>query len=242
MRAPAWVSRLLPVRREPQIVGFGGSGDNDAQTRLLLGYALAATGVTEPRVLYLPTAVGDADAAVVRFYELYAGLGRLSHLRFHPYPPAQTRELVLGQDAICVSGGNTANMLAVWRTHGFDAILREAWESGIVLFGGSAGMICWFEAGVTDSFGPALAGMRDGLAFLPGSACPHFDGEAARRPRYHELVAAGFPAGIAADDGVALHYRGRELHTVASCRPGAAAYSVSAAGESVIEPGVVLEP
>ena len=88
------------------------------------------------------------------------------------------------QDVIFVSGGNTANMLAVWRVHGFDAILREAWERGIVLAGSSAGMICWFEAGVTDSFGPQLEGMRDGLGFLAGSACPHYDGEERRRPVY----------------------------------------------------------
>ena len=83
-------------------------------------------------------------------------------------------------------------MLAIWRTHGFDRILREAWERGVLLFGGSAGMICWFEAGVTDSFGPRLEGMRDGLGFLPGSACPHYDGEEQRRPRYRELVEPAF--------------------------------------------------
>ena len=92
---------------------------------------------------------------------------------------------MLAQDALFVSGGNTANMLAIWRAHGFDEIIREAWEQGIVLAGSSAGMICWFEAGVTDSFGPQLEGMRDGLGFLPGSACPHYDGEERRRPVYH---------------------------------------------------------
>ena len=102
---------------------------------------------------------------------------------------------MLAQDAISVGGGNTANMLAIWRVHGFDRILREAWERGVVLFGASAGMICWFEAGVTDSFGPQLDGMRDGLGFLAGSACPHYDGEALRRPRYRELVDGGFPEG-----------------------------------------------
>ena len=102
-------------------------------------------------------------------------------------------------------------MLAVWRVHGFDELLREAWEQGVVLAGSSAGMICWFEAGVTDSYGPQLDGMRDGLGFLPGSACPHYDGEELRRPVYQELVAGGFPPGIAADDDVALHYVGTEL-------------------------------
>jgi peptidase E len=223
------------VAAERQIVGFGGYVESDAHTRLLIGYALALTGVELPRVLFVPTAAADADAAVVRFYERCAGLGRLSHLRFHPWPPLELRQLVLSQDAICISGGNTANALAIWRTHGFDRLLAEAWERGIVLFGASAGMICWFEAGVTDSFGPTLAGMRDGLGFLAGSACPHFDAEPARRPRYRELVEAGFPAGLAADDGVGLHFRGSELAAVVSCRPGAAAYRIVPGAERELE-------
>ena len=154
-----------------------------------------------------------------------------------PWPPKDDlREVVLNHDAISVGGGNTANMLAIWRVHGFDRILREAWEAGVVLFGASAGMICWFEAGVTDSFGPELDGMRDGLGFLPGSACPHYDGEALRRPRYRELVEAGFPEGIAADNCVALHYVGTELREVVTSRPGAAAYHVTRSGEERIEP------
>jgi peptidase E len=224
-----------------QIVGLGGGGDTDEQTRRLVRYVLELTGKDEPRVLFVPTAVGDASEAIVGFYERYAGLGELAHLRFFPWPPSELRELVLAQDAICVSGGNTANMLAIWRVHGFDAVLREAWESGVVLFGASAGMICWFEAGVTDSFGPQLEGMRDGLGFLPGSACPHYDGEERRRPRYRELVEAGFPEGIAADDGVGLHYVGTELHAVVSCRPGAAAYRVTRAGEERLEPAFLID-
>ena len=121
--------------------------------------------------------------------------GELTEITFYPWPPDDLRELALASDVILVCGGNTANMLAVWRVHGFDRILREAWEAGVVLAGWSAGMICWFEAGVTDSFGPQLEGMRDGLGFLPGSACPHYDGEERRRPVYTELVANGFPAG-----------------------------------------------
>ena len=119
----------------------------------------------------------------------------VTHLAFYPWPPAELRSLALAHDVILVAGGSTANMLAVWRVHGFDRVLREAWETGVVLTGWSAGMICWFEAGVTDSFGPQLAGLDDGLGFLPGSACPHYDGEAARRPVYERLVREGFPAG-----------------------------------------------
>ena len=122
-------------------------------------------------------------------------------------------------------------MLAIWRVHGFDRILREAWDAGVLLFGASAGMICWFEAGVTNSFGPELEGMRDGLGVLAGSACPHYDGEALRRPRYRELVDSGFPEGIAADDGVGLHYVGAALREVVTCRPGTSAYRVTREGE-----------
>ena len=185
-------------------------------------------------MLHVPTAVGDADSAVVAFYERCAGLGELSHLKFHPWPPAGLRELALAQDAIFVGGGSTANMLAIWRVHGLDGFLREAWENGIVLWGASAGMICWFEAGVTDSFGPQLEGM-DCLGWLAGSACPHYDGEERRRPRYRELVDGGFPEGIAADDGVALRYVGTELTEIVSCRPGATAYRVTRAGEERLE-------
>ena len=221
--------------RERQIVGLGGHGDSPEQTARLYRYILGLTGKERPRILHVPTAVGDSAEGIVGFYERCAGLGELAHLRFFPWPPAHLLDLALAQDAISVSGGNTANMLAVWRVHGFDRILRAAWESGVLLFGASAGMICWFEAGVTDSFGPELVGMEDGLGFLHGSACPHYDGEARRRPRYRELVDCGFPEGLAADDGVALHYVGTELHEVVTCRPGAAAYRVSRDGEDRLE-------
>ena len=104
-----------------------------------------------------------------------------------------------------------------------------------MLFGVSAGMICWFEAVVTDSFGLQLEGLRDGLGFLSGSACPHYDGEERRRPRYRELVDSGFPEGIAAEDGVGLHYVGTELREVVTCRPGATAFRVTRDGEERLD-------
>src|SRR5436189_302774 len=167
-------------------------------TVALHGYVLALTGAERPRVLYVPTAVGDSDEGVAMFYDRFALRCEASVLRTFPWPPADLRDTIVSQDAVLVSGGNTANMLAIWRVHGIDALLREAWERGVVLFGASAGMICWFEAGVTDSFGPQLEGLRDGLGFLAGSACPHYDGEERRRPRYRELIENGFPEGIAA--------------------------------------------
>jgi peptidase E len=123
-------------------------------------------------------------------------------------------------------------MLAIWRAHGVDAALREAWEAGVVMAGMSAGALCWFEGGITDSYG-AVDGLADGLGLLPGSMCPHFDSEPGRRPAYLRLVAeGGLPAGIAADDDCALHFRGTALAEAVSARDGAGAYRIDASGES----------
>jgi dipeptidase E len=199
------------------IVGIGGFPDGP-----MFEYVLAqARG---RRVLVDRTASPQYDGPI----ELP---GELTDFTFYPWPPAELRDLALGSDVILVCGGNTANMLAVWRVHGFDRILREAWEAGVVLTGWSAGMICWFEAGVTDSFGPQLEGMRDGLGFLPGSACPHYDGEERRRPVYTELVANGFPAGVALDDAAAARYAGRELVEVVVSTSDARGFRVGPDGE-----------
>lgn len=220
---------MMHAMPERHIIGLGGGGRNPEEQALLDDYVISfARG---RKALYLPTAVGDRADAIVAFHERLGGRLQCAHLRLFPWPPENLREFVLGQDIVFVSGGNTANLLALWRVHGLDRILREAWEAGIVLTGGSAGMICWFEAGVTDSFGPQLEGMRDGLGFLPGSACPHYDGEARRRPTYRRLVAEGFPPGLAADDGVALHFTGTTLSEAVACREGASAYAVDAKGE-----------
>ena len=219
---------------ERHIVGLGGAGDTPEQTGRLYDYVLGLVGTARPKLMYVPTAIAEDPAGFVLFHDRFGKRGQLTHLRTFPWPPESLRELILEQDAICVSGGNTANMLAIWRVHGIDRFLREAWENGTVLWGASAGMICWFEAGVTDSFGPQLTGM-DCLGFVPGSACPHYDGEEQRRPRYRELVDGGFPEGVAADDGVAIHYMGTEIAEVVSCRPGAAAYRVTRDGEERLD-------
>jgi peptidase E len=220
---------------DPQILALGGLGEEDESAQLMR-YALSLTGKGRPRICLVPTATNELAEYTVRFYENLSGVAECSHISFFPWPRADLREHVLAQDLIFVSGGNTANLLAVWRAHGFDEIIREAWEQGVVLAGSSAGMICWFEAGVTDSFGPQLEGMRDGLGFLAGSACPHYDGEERRRPVYTKLVATGFPAGMAADDGVGLHYVGTELREAVTARQGACAYRVEPGNETPIEP------
>jgi peptidase E len=211
------------------IVAIGGFADAAPLLEYVLGLARGR------RVLYVPTAGMENTEFTVWWYGVLGEQGAsMSHLHFNPWPPADLRERVLGHDVVLVGGGNTANMLAVWRVHGFDVILREAWESGVVLAGWSAGAICWFEAGVTDSFGPQLAGL-DCLGFLPGSACPHFDGEERRRPRYTELVRDGFPPGIGIDDDVAVRFDGTEAAEVVSTRAGATAYRVDAAGEVALD-------
>jgi len=188
-----------------------------------------------PRVLWVGTASAENLEYTVSVYDELRDRADVRRVDFFPWPPQNLRELVLSQDVIVVGGGNTANMLAIWRIYGFDALLREAWEQGTVLTGSSAGMICWFEAGVTDSFGPQLDGMRDGLGFLPGSACPHYDGEELRRPVYRQLVADGFPAGYAADDDAALLFVGTEVAEVWTIRDGATAYRVEPGGETPLE-------
>jgi dipeptidase E len=216
---------------ERWIVAMGGGAGTDERTCALLDHPFSLAGTGRPRVALVTTATGDDPAVVVRFHELLRGRADLVNVPFFPWPPPDLRDRVLGSDVCFIGGGSTANMLAIWRVHGFDQLLREAWEAGVVLTGWSAGMICWFEAGVTDSFSPRLDGMRDGLGFLAGSACPHYDGEERRRPVYNRLVREGFPPGLAADDGVGLVYRGTELHEVVSARPEATAYRVGPEGE-----------
>ena len=221
---------------EPQIVGIGGGGDTPEQTRTLLRHVLSLTGKERPRVRPRADGDGDAPEGIVWGYERLGRLCDLSHVRFFPYPPEDLRELVLAQDAIYVGGGNVANMLAIWRVHGFGEILREAWERGVVLFGVSAGMLCWFEAGVHGLVrAPARGAAR--RARLPrGQRVPALRrrGAAAGRATASSST-AGFPEGIAADDGVGLHYVGTELREIVTCRPGATAYRVTRDGEERLD-------
>jgi len=221
---------------EPTIAALGGLSWDEEERRRLEDYVLGLAGKERRHVLVVPTAAADDVEMTLQIVTQFSDRTQVSYLPFFPWPPPDLRRLVLEQDLIYVTGGNTANALAIWRTHGFDEALRAAWEAGVVLAGWSAGMLCWFEAAVTDSFGPQLDGMLDGLGFLAGSACPHYDGEPERRPVYTRLVSEGFPPGYAADDCVALRFSGRELAEVVSARTGAGAYRVTADGEEPIEP------
>ena len=209
----------------------------EGQVPTHLDNALRLTGQREPRLCLLNTAGGDDPRWTLLMYDRFAGHpARVSHLALFPMPNVRDPEdLLLSQHVIFVGGGSVANMLAVWRVHGLDVILRKAWQAGIVLAGSSAGGICWFEGGTTDSFGHELRAFTDGLGLLPGSYCPHYDSEADRRPLYHRLIAEGtLPGGIACDDGAAAHFADDTLTELIADRPTAGAYRVAASTDSEV--------
>jgi dipeptidase E len=215
------------------VVAMGGW--DASQDGALGGYVLGLARRERPRICYLPTAGAENDRQIASFFEEFAPRADPSVLRLFGVPRAGIRDFLLDQDVIWVSGGNTANMLAIWRVHGVEPAVREAWEAGAVLAGWSAGAICWFEAGVTDSFGPELAPLDDGLGLLAGSFCPHYDSEEPRRAVYQQFVGEGLPAGYAAEDGVGLHFRGVELAEIVSSRPNGQAFRVERSGDGVAE-------
>lgn len=224
---------MVPTRH---IVALGGGGFSmEPRNALLDDYTLRLAGKRKPRVCFVPTASGDSALYIARFQRAFPpGRARADVLRLFQREHRTLRTFLARQDVIYVGGGNTANALAVWRVHGVDALLRAAWRGGTIMTGVSAGMICWFEAGVTDSFGP-LAPLHDGLGILRGSACPHYDGEKERRPSYHRFLTEGFPAGVAAEDSAALHFIGRRLHAAISSVRGKQAFRVLARNGQVIE-------
>jgi dipeptidase E len=212
----------------PRILAFGGASLLASSIDgPLHQYLLDLTGVARPRICYVGTAGGDQAEYLAAFYAFFASRAEATHLALFSRQVDDIERLLLEQDVIYVGGGNTANMLAVWRTHGVDVALRRAWESGVVLGGPSAGAMCWFEAGLSDSFGPGLAPLKDGLRFLKGSFCPHYDSESLRRPRYQELVGSGALAdGYAVDDSVGLLFAGRDLAEAVAVLPETRAFRV----------------
>lgn len=199
-------------------------------------YLLDLTGQARPRICFLATASGENHEMLAIYYATFARHAEATHLDLFGRNVADVEGFLGDQDVIYVGGGNTANMLAIWRVHGVDKALKAAWENGVILAGWSAGGNCWFESSVTDSFGLGLDPLKDGLRFLPGSFCPHYDSESLRRPRYEELVGTGaIPDGIAADDGVGCLYVGRQLADVVASLPGQHAYRVERRKGNAVE-------
>ena len=222
--------------RKTQIIAMGGGGfsmepDNPALDLYILAQARKRT----PSICFLATATGDADGYIEKFYTAFkAHRCRPSHVPLFRRTPDLTQAL-LTQDVIYVGGGNTKSMLAVWRDWDLPRLLRRAWMNGTVLAGISAGAICWFRMGVTDSWGKGLTGLPC-LGLLPGTCCPHYDGEPERRPAVHRLVASGAVSrALALDDGAAAHFVERRLSRIVSSRPNARAYSVRRRGTGAVE-------
>ena len=223
-----------------RIVAIGGGGlAKRGDRRPMLEHVLSLTGAERPKVCYVGTAMGDDARYTTMFYDVAREAGfDGSHLDLFPMPNVpDVRAHLLAQDAVYVGGGSVANLLAVWRVHGLDVYLAEAWDAGVVLAGTSAGSLCWFEGGTTDSYGPDLQPVTNGLALIPASNTPHYDSEERRRPTYQRLVANGtLSPGWAADDGVGLVFEGAELAGAVSYRDGAKAYRVERDGETPVDP------
>jgi dipeptidase E len=226
------------MSKSPQIIAMGGGGFLMEPDNLSLDrYVLSATGAERPKICFVPTASGDAQTFIDRFYSSFNTLPCIpTHLSLFKPPKADLRSFVLEQDAVYVGGGNTRALMVLWREWGLDEILRDAWQSGVVMAGLSAGSLCWFEEGVSDSVLPdQLLPIRCN-GFLKGSHCPHYDGEPGRRPAYHRFIQDGtLSAGYAADDGAALHFLGEEPWKAVSSRPAAKVYRVSWNGEQIEE-------
>jgi dipeptidase E len=224
----------------------GGTFASGARDRTLSDYLLTLAASEEPRICLLPTAGGDSDDEIRRFYMAFGQRpcvpSALSLFRLGQRPQS-VRGHLLGQDVIFVGGGSMLNLLAIWRLHGLDRILREAWEGGTVLCGLSAGSMCWFDQAITTSHGrpePAR-----GLGLLPGSNCVHYASQPERRAAYHEAILAGMPAGFGVDDGAGLLFEEGQLADVVATRPAALARRVERMDSKIVETPLLprhLEP
>jgi peptidase E len=201
--------------------------------------ALRLTGKDRPKLTFLPTASGDDRSYIVGTYGAFRGWSvDVTHLALFSQPNLEPEEALLGADVIWVGGGSVANLLAVWAVHGVDLLMRQAWESGVVLAGVSAGSLCWHVGGTTDSYGPTLRAVTNGLALVPYGAGVHYDSEEQRRPLLHQLVGAQtLPLSYATDDGIGILYeRAEPVRVVADDEDTtAAAYRVERLSDGTVE-------
>ncbi len=237
--ADAAATDQAPARATRKILIAGG-GFNTVWIR----YMAALTGKSRPRICYLPTANADSATGTITFFKNCAPLSVEPFVQ-NSFIASTSQlqgwdEVFLSMDAIVVSGGNTLNQQAIWKAQGIDVVLRQAWERGIVLGGASAGSLCWFDEGTTDSRPKELTIVKC-LGFIKGSHSPHYDAEAGRRPLYHKLIGEGaMQAGYACDNDAGIYFEETEVRRVVSARAGAKVYHVSATGGRVVER--VLEP
>ncbi|MBE9013530.1 peptidase E [Pseudanabaenaceae cyanobacterium LEGE 13415] len=218
-----------------KLIAIGGGGFlMEPENPLLDQYCLNCTGRTVPKVCFIPTASGDSESFLSRFYTAFSRYScEPSHLAFFrcsrsgAIPLTDIEQHLLEQDLIYVGGGNTRAMLAIWREWGIAETLRKAWRSGVVLSGMSAGAICWFEYGGSDSNYIEKLSALKGLGFIQGSCTPHYDGELNRRPDFHQLIRNNeLPPGIGIDDGAAVLFEGQQIVEVVASKPTAKAYRV----------------
>ena len=212
--------------------------------RAFIRYMAELSGKKRARICYLPTASADSDAGIINFYQQCATLDVEPHVqRSFIESLSQTQswdEVLLSMDGIVCSGGNTLNQQAIWKAQGIDVVLKAAWDKGVVLGGASAGSLCWFEEGTTDSRPKALSIVKC-LGFIPGSHSPHYDAEPGRRPLYQKLIGAGtMKPGYACDNDAGIYFEDTTVKRVVGTRDGAKVYFVSVVNGAVVEK--VLEP
>ena len=228
-----------------QIVAMGGAlAKSEPAAHALYEYVLGQTSAKRPRVLQINTATGDAPSSALFTYRALSTLScEVSELKmFERTPkPAELRKMIVGSNVIVVGGGNTKSMLAVWRAFGIDELLFEAYEKGVVLSGSSAGGICWFDQCLTDSWAVDYTAL-DCLGILPGSCCPHFDGEAGRKETYHRLIEDGtLMPGIAIDERVGVHYIDGKIHRIVTTAPKIGAYNVGLRRGKILQTALAVE-
>jgi len=220
-----------------QIIAMGGGGFSMEPDNLALDrYILEQSSKPDPAVSFLATASGDSPQYIMNFYQAFSRLGCTpSHLSLFMPHTSDIEGYIMEQDIIYVGGGNTRSMLALWREWELDIILREAYEAGVVLAGISAGAICWFYQGTTDSIHGDLT-LLPCLGLLPHSCSPHYDGEEQRRPKMQEFIGSGeMRAGYGIDDSAAVHFVDGELHRAVASVKGATAYFIEKQGDTVTE-------
>ena len=230
-----FVAVVFTAQAQDQYIFPYGGGQN----QLFIKEIIKLTGMEKPKICYLPTASGDRESGIIRWYELVHDLSVEPYVQkvwISSYSQKYSfEEFLLSMDAIVVGGGNTLNMMAIWKAQGIDVVLKKALEKGIVLAGGSAGSLCWFENGTTDSR-PIELTVVEGLGFLPFSHSPHYHSEEFRRPLYHKNIEQGiFKAGYAMDDYAGIIFKNGKPFKVVSTNEESNCYFVSMKDGKVVE-------